>query len=329
MRLIAHEVGHVLQQRHHAGPSAPQCKPKDASQVPDVHRLARRIHEAFEETGFLGFGATNEAVVFEVLRTARDHGLTTELKAVYGAEYPNEFGLEARLADELSGDELDLALELLRAGLAASEHRTRPRVSVVGHGASASAVQAAQDSQVFDQLAERNQVQIQNDTIEIHVIPKDKKLTDLPEFAHLKGVKTFDGRNYDDLRGVGGTRVGNVVRFAIAEEQLVPVAGAPPGYGPGFVGAHESGHVVMDFALTSSQQTRLKAAYDARKKANGPWLPPPDYTKSSSSEYWAQVSAAYFGRPYSDTEEHRKVFNRDWLKRNDPAIFLLLQEVYR
>ena len=61
----------------------------------------------------------------------------------------------------------------------------------------------------------------------------DKKLTDLPEFASLKGVKTFDGRNYDDLRGVGGTKIGSNIRYAIAEEQLVPSLESHPAIAKG------------------------------------------------------------------------------------------------
>ena len=87
-------------------------------------------------------------------------------------------------------------------------------------------------------------------------------------------MKTFDGRNYDDLRGVGGTKIGSDIRYAIAEEQLISVSGKPSGYSKGFVAAHESGHIVEQFGLTEDQKKALQKAYDARKKADGPWLNP-------------------------------------------------------
>jgi hypothetical protein len=99
--------------------------------------------------------------------------------------------------------------------------------------------------------------------------------------------------NYDDLRGVGGTEIGSNIRYAIAEEQLVSVAGKPSGYSKGFVAGHETGHIVEQFGLTDDQKKALQKAYDARKKSDGPWLNPKDYTSTSTGEYFAQSVAAY------------------------------------
>jgi hypothetical protein len=204
-------------------------------------------------------------------------------------------------------------------------------MKVVAHGASAAAVKAAeaQMREVLGALKEANLAQLKGETIELHIIPANQKLTDLPEYANLKGVPTWDKKRvYDDLRGVGAEKVGSVIRYAIAEEQLVNVPGHPMGYAPGLAGTHESGHVVQQFALTKRQNDDLTAAYNARVKAGGPWLAPASYTSGRADEYFAQGTAAYFGHPYSTSDEDKKAYTKEWLQKNDPALFKLLDEVY-
>jgi len=201
---------------------------------------------------------------------------------------------------------------------------------IVDHGASSDAVEMAKlrMNQVLGSLADPAAGELKGATVELHIIPHDKKLTDLPQFASLKGTKTFDGRTYDELRGVGATKAGDTIRYAIAEEQLVAIKGQPSAYALGFVAAHESGHVVEQFGLTKEQKKDLKDAYDARKTAKGPWLAPDWYTSSGTGEYFAQTTSAYFDRPYSDSETDKKTYTRAWLKKNDPAIAKLLASVY-
>lgn len=202
---------------------------------------------------------------------------------------------------------------------------------VVAHGASDAAVKAAeaQMRDVLGALKAPNLDQLKGETIELHIIPASKKLTDLPEYANLKGVPTWDRKRvYDDIRGAGAEKVGSVIRYAIAEEQLVSVPGHAMGYAPNFVGTHESGHVVQQFGLTKRQSDDLTAAYNARVRAGGPWLAPAWYTRGNVSEYFAQGTAAYLGRPYSTSDEDKKTYTKDWLTKNDPALFKLLDEIY-
>lgn len=110
----------------------------------------------------------------------------------------------------------------------ADEPAPDPTLKVVDHGTSQAASTAAKErmTEILSNLKDSNRGKLRGLTIELHIIPHDKKLTDLPEFASLKGVKTHDGRLYDDLRGVGGTKVGSVIRYAVAEEQLVHIPGS-------------------------------------------------------------------------------------------------------
>jgi hypothetical protein len=204
-------------------------------------------------------------------------------------------------------------------------------MKVVPHGASEAAVKAAEAQlrEVLGTLKAANLAQVKGETIELHIIPANKKLTELPEYANLKGVRTWDKKRvYDEIRGAGAEKIGSVIRYAIAEEQLVKVPGHAMGYAPGFVGTHESGHVVQQFALTKGQSDDLTAAYNARVKAGGPWLGPAWYTRGNVSEYFAQGTAAYLGHPYSTSDKDKKTYTKDWLRKNDPALFKLLDEIY-
>ncbi len=203
---------------------------------------------------------------------------------------------------------------------------------VVAHGASEAAIKEAQKqlAEIFENLQTENIAAFKGMTIELHIIPASKKLTDLPEFASLKGVKTWEkGRTYDDLRGVGATKVGTTIRYAIAEEQLISVKDKPSGYAQGFVGGHESGHVVEQFGLTKDQKSQLTAAYKARLKAKGPWLSPAAYTSGNEGEYFAQGVSAFFEHPYSASQEEKKSYTKGWLEKNDPALFALLSSVFK
>ncbi len=270
---------------------------------------------------------------------------------------------------------------------------------MVAHGTSPEAEQNAQKEleDHFGRLAPDNLAQLKSQTIELHIIPRDKKLTDLAEFSKLKGTKTWDGRIWDDVRGImDPVKVGSTWRFAVGEEEL---AGAPmntvgaiiggivggvlgtaagaglgvaiamlaaknlqattgamvaggiiggvllgaglsvlgaflggdvgvqeSGYGKGFTARHEGGHMVEFAALTPDQQTKLTQAYQDRKKAGGPWLPPADYTSGDQHEYFANSVAAYFGRPRGAGEE--KEYTRGWLRTNDPTMYEILKGVY-
>ncbi|NOH22498.1 peptidoglycan-binding protein [Vibrio europaeus] len=62
--------------------------------------------------------------------------------------------------------------------------------------------------------------------IEVVVVPADRPMTDLPEFASLKGVgiaqqSSSVSRGWDSTRGVGGLQIGAKMYVAITEENLL------------------------------------------------------------------------------------------------------------
>jgi Domain of unknown function (DUF4157) len=106
------------------------------------------------------------------------------------------------------------------------------KLAVIDHGASGvHAAAQARLQEIYMSLRPANLAVLQGSgvtTIELHIIPYDQKIIDLPEFAHLRGTKTPDGRLWDNVRGEGGVRVGSTIRYTIAEENL---SGSRHGHG--------------------------------------------------------------------------------------------------
>ncbi len=216
-------------------------------------------------------------------------------------------------------------------------------VNIVGHGASAGAIARArtQAIELYGSIAPANRTRMEADPVSIDVIPHALKLTQLPEYAHLAGTQTFDGRLWDDVRGIQ-TEVSGVRRVAVAEEDLITVAGTAASYGSGFLEAHEGGHGLQFSGLTTTQQAELQAMYTARLAASGPitqatpagaatamWLRPSWYSAANKEEYFANSVAAYHGHPYTDGAADVAIYTRAWLATNDPAMHQLLQAVYQ
>jgi hypothetical protein len=214
-------------------------------------------------------------------------------------------------------------------------------VQVLGHGASEGAVAAARQAAVelFGDLTNPSKARLLTTSVALDVIPHDKQLTDLPEYAHLKGTQTFDGRLWDNVRGIQSD-IGGVHRFAIAEEDLVSVPGKPAGYGTGFLAAHEGGHALQASSFTAAQLATLQQLYTARLAASGPitpttpanaatamWLNPAWYSAANKEEYFGNSAAAYLGHPYTNGDDDRAMYTRAWLAANDPGMLALLQSV--
>lgn len=216
-------------------------------------------------------------------------------------------------------------------------------VTIVGHGSSAGAIAQArvQAIELYGSIAPANRTRMQADPVSIDVIPHDKKLTDLAEYAHLKGTTTFDGRLWDNVRGIQ-SQVNGVRRVAVAEEDLVTISGTAASYGSGFLEAHEGGHGLQASGLTTTQVATLQTIYTARLAASGPitqttpagagtamWLNPAWYSAANKEEYFADSVAAYHGHPYTNGTADVAMYTRSWLQTNDLPMYQLLQAVYQ
>jgi hypothetical protein len=79
--------------------------------------LVAKLYQAFNDSGFLGMGGTDEEGLLAALKSARDQGLMRDVDALYNRTYPEELTLREELDDELSGDDFDQALALYEEGM--------------------------------------------------------------------------------------------------------------------------------------------------------------------------------------------------------------------
>ena len=145
---------------------------------------------------------------------------------------------------------------------------------------------------------------LQTQHVELVVIPTGKKMTELPEFASLRGKKTSDGR----------------IAIGVPEENLtqLPTDAYPGNYS---VGIHELAHVIQDDALTVAERVKIQDAFEARTAAGGPWTEA--YGSSNVREYFAQGTNAYFGRNQGVGHS-----GAAWLSKNDPALYAVMLKAY-
>jgi hypothetical protein len=287
------------------------------------------------------------AEVKDVQQRLNQAGAVPQLKVAFGPRTARavrkDQALRGLKADGIAGPKTWLGLGIYKESRPNDKDRAtalgKITIETIGHGSSSGAVAAATalQQQQWQNLDLVGLKQLDGLTVELHVIPHNKKLTDLDDFKALKGQTTFDGRLWDDVRGINIGKTGKKIRSAVAEESLIRIKGMPSGYGAGFVAGHEDGHAVRG-ALSPEQNTALQKLFDDRKKDHAPpaqnaaddafWLPPSWYAGANSDEYWANSVAAYFNHPYSDDKAVVKMYTPGWLAANDAKMYAFLQKVF-
>ena len=155
------------------------------------------------------------------------------------------------------------------------------------------------------------------------IIPQDKKLTDLPAFASLRGVRLPDGRVWDSVRGVGFvSQDDGTVAVAAGEENFVEGA-APDGYPKGFLIAHEFSHAVHGYGVSPDEADSIRRYYRDRESGHLPF--PSHYASTDDREYFAVSASNFFGRVLGGKDPEAGL---DWIRQNDPPMFSLLGRVY-
>lgn len=133
-----------------------------------------------------------------------------------------------------------------------------------------------------------------------------ERTTDDPARAQLRGRRTFDGRVWDDVRGVGGLRAATGIEALDEAAQF------------GFdTLAHEVAHQVHWYALRPVDRARIKELYLAAKAADR-FLD--FYAASNESEYFGQGVEAFVSlgkRPGCETTHGHTRFE---LLRRDPPL---------
>lgn len=141
-----------------------------------------------------------------------------------------------------------------------------------------------------------------NKNTAVVVVPKNKKMTDLPQFASLKGKKTFDGRDWDTVRGSGGMEINGHIYVAVTEENTLgtdgegDVSGTDWCYASGYsTTTHEIAHVVDIHGLSAEDRKKVDELYKAKKQKQTAgeeveWIDGFDYDKPGKKKDEAQAA---------------------------------------
>lgn len=157
-----------------------------------------------------------------------------------------------------------------------------------------------------------------DENLTVAIIPEGKKLTDLPQWADLKGQYTIDGRLWDDAPGIASYSGGSLV-ITMTDRNLaetVPLDLRPPRQ----VFAHEFGHAVR-YALPAETRKRLENHFNEQKKFIN------DYAAINSNEYFAEATAIWFGANKWGAIP-LEPGSPDWFAKNDPGAYSILEDIY-
>jgi hypothetical protein len=319
------------------GPSSSVTAAEGGSRSPAPRDAQSRYGNGFLAEQMAGQAQTSGEGTGEDWGAEWDNGWGEEEESGPGTGHSHGHGdHEGPCPPPQAGEEdLNLAFDPKKAGGGLKRTNPEPRkageqkrvclgVTILGVDVSPTALDACEDF-VKLTLGSRKDMQerMKKESVTLVIVPSNKKMTDLTQFASLKGTKTFDGRTWDDVRGSGGMSVsGGVWAIAVPEENLVKMDPDTDGYGDGYsVGLHEFAHTLQAKGVTDDERKTILKLYEARKKAGGPWTDA--YASSNEWEYFAQATNCYFGANVGQGKN-----GAQWLFDNDKPMYDFLLGIY-
>jgi len=137
-----------------------------------------------------------------------------------------------------------------------------------------------------------------------------ERTTDAPSRVRLRGTRTFDGRVWDDVRGIGGLQAATGIE-ALDEASLM-----------GFdTLTHEVAHQVHFYALPHLERIRIRNYYQ-RAKREGLFLD--YYAATNEAEYFGQGVEAFSALAKRPGSEPTHGHTRFELLRRDPRLHDLI-----
>lgn len=156
--------------------------------------------------------------------------------------------------------------------------------------------------------------------VRVAVMAADEYTTDIPEHNFNKPKQYWDRR----ARGLGATPKVPVV--SCGEENLLGFEFDP--YPLENIFVHEFAHAIHETGMITVDPTfdgRLLAAYDAAK-GEGLWKN--TYAETNRQEYWAEGVQCWFDDNAPPDALHNDVRTRARLKKHDPRLAKLCEEVF-
>jgi hypothetical protein len=152
----------------------------------------------------------------------------------------------------------------------------------------------------------------------VEIIGKDQVLSDLPDYAHLKGKRTRDGRDFDTgTRGLGGREM-----CSIGAENLLCLSNQP--YRRADIFVHEFSHSMMA-NMDADEVREVEAAY--KNAVHKKLYPKGIYMMVNSREYWAEGVQAWLGVTLR-TDVNGGFNTQQKIRDHDQALAAVLEKVY-
>ncbi len=165
--------------------------------------------------------------------------------------------------------------------------------------------------------------------VRIVVMAATEFTTDVPEHAHLKAPKntTLPAKQYWDrrARGLGGTRSDPLT--SCGEENLLNLKGDP--YRGENILIHEFAHIIMNVAIRNTDPETYKKINDNWKAARDAGLWKNTYAITDDNEYFAECVQSWFDCNAKNNASHNDIDTRDKLKKYDPRMADLLEQIFR
>ncbi len=145
------------------------------------------------------------------------------------------------------------------------------------------------------------------------ILMEKERTTDARSRRWLRGKQTFDGRSWDDVRGIGGLAAATGIE-ALDEAQ-----------GGGFQTlVHELAHQIHHYSLRPAQKATIRDLYAAAQE-DGLFLD--YYAASNEAEYFAQGVEAYFSYLKSAGQPLTHGHTYFELQRRDPALAAFISRI--
>ena len=163
----------------------------------------------------------------------------------------------------------------------------------------------------------------------INIFADDEKVSDFPEMSSLKGSKTFDGRNRDDICGTGG--VPGRPLTTICEKNLLKKKNDPY-FEKEDICTHEFAHTIMNVGFSSEQKAEIQSLYlkaltnNMYRRKDGH----PSYEMADSQEFFAVLSGIWFKSFDKESPIHTPdLSDRESIKKTYPEMYEFLQKIYK
>ncbi|PIE22452.1 MAG: hypothetical protein CSA62_12005 [Planctomycetota bacterium] len=146
------------------------------------------------------------------------------------------------------------------------------------------------------------------------ILLEDERSTDARARRFLRGKRTFDGRLWDDVRGMGGLVAATGVEALDESREL------------GFdTLIHELAHQVHLYAMSRAERMQVTLLY-RQARSRGRWLD--KYSASHETEYFAQACEAFFSFAKCAGQPKTHGHTRFELARVDPAMHSFLDGLF-